>query len=734
MQQEERIVTGLNPLQRKAVTEGLGNLLVLAGAGSGKTRVLVCRIAWLLFHYRLSEQSILAVTFTNKAAKEMKERLESVLNHSVRNMWVGTFHGIAHRLLRQHYEKARLPESFQILDSDDQLRMIKRVMRQLHLNEEEWPPKEVQWYINNKKDEGLRAQHINSHGDYRENQFLTIYRDYEQACFRAGVIDFAEILLRAHELLLNDPSLLSHYQRRFQAILVDEFQDTNAVQYAFIRLLTSEQTSLTVVGDDDQSIYGWRGAKIENIHRVSQDFAKVETIRLEQNYRSSGHILQASNALIAHNESRLGKSLWTESSLGEKIHLYPAFNEIDEARFVLQNIQAKSTEGIALNDIAILYRSNAQSRVLEEAFLQSEVPYRIYGGLRFFERAEIKDVMGYLRLMVNGHDDAAFERVVNFPTRGIGEKTLSELRSMARENQFSLWQAAKHALKESKFTARAHNALSAFVVLIEELSASWSDESLEEVVHQAALKSGVLSHYQKKNTEIAKGKVENIEELVVAAGQFKQEDPDTIDQAFDLPSFISHAQLDAGDEHSEDEQEVVQLMTMHAAKGLEFKVVFMVGVEEPLFPSARSLASSEKLEEERRLCYVAMTRAKESLWISYAESRHLYGRVAYHQPSRFLAEIDSTCIRAEHAEEAFSTEPFASQDKQYKKAGKTHFSGDDKSDSGFYLGEQVVHPVFGEGVIVNFEGNGEQARAEVKFATAGNKWLVLAYAKLSSVA
>lgn len=730
--QESRILAGLNPLQEKAVTEGMNNLLVLAGAGSGKTRVLVCRIAWLIHHHKLSPNSILAVTFTNKAANEMKERLGELLMHSVKSMWVGTFHGLAHRLLRLHYDKANLPENFQILDSDDQLRMIKRVSKSLNLDDESYPAKEIQWFINSKKDDGLRANHLPNQGkDFRFQTFVNAYREYEQACQRAGVIDFAEILLRTHELLLNDKALLAHYQMRFSSILVDEFQDTNAVQYAFIRLLSSKGSAITVVGDDDQSIYGWRGAKIENIHRFAKDFSPVTTIRLEQNYRSTANILQASNTLIEKNASRLGKTLWTKAGSGDKIKVYAAFNEVDEARFVVDSIRQKTKEEHTYQDVAILYRSNAQSRVLEEAFLQEGMPYRIYGGLRFFERAEIKDAMAYLRLVVNPKDDSAFERVVNFPTRGIGEKTLTHLRGRARHYQQALWISAKETLDKKELPNRAHNALAGFVKLMEAISEYVIDLPLDEATDAVIKQSGLLMHYQQLKGEKAKGKVENLEELVVAASQFADDDKKSFEELAILPAFISHAQLEAGEKGAGDEENAVSLMTMHAAKGLEFQYVFMVGVEEPLFPSQRSIAEPDKLEEERRLCYVAMTRARKALTISYAESRHLYGRVSYHQPSRFLLEISPELLEEATHESSMESHLSKRHPGTYQKEGKRMISDVDKSDSGFSLGERVSHPVFGEGVITNFEGMGESARVEVKFLTKGCKWLVLAYAKLT---
>lgn len=722
----ERLLEQLNPPQKQAVSASMQHLLVLAGAGSGKTRVLVHRIAWLLIAENLPSTAIMAVTFTNKAAGEMRARLEATFGFSIEGMWVGTFHSIAHRLLRLHYREAGLQEGFQILDSEDQLRLIKRLLKSLNLDEEKWPPRQVQWFINGQKDEGKRAGHIDTYNDPYLKGMVKIYSEYEAVCLRTNVVDFAEIILRSHELLLNHPDLLAHYQSRFKALLVDEFQDTNTIQYAWLKLLAGRSASVMIVGDDDQSIYGWRGAKIENIQRFTLDFKNSLTIRLEQNYRSTGNILQAANHLIGHNNARLGKELWTEAGLGEPINVYCAFNELDEARFVCESIRLNQEKNVALSDMAVLYRSNAQSRVIEEALIKSGLPYRIYGGLRFFERAEIKDVMSYLRLMANEYDDGAFERVVNLPTRGIGERTLTMLREKARGEQIPLWQAAISLLEANALTARAHNALKGFLNIVNALKIETSHLALHEIVEQAINHSGLKSFYSKLKGEKAQSKLENIQELVNAAKQYQQEEG--LEEQSVLSSFITHATLEAGEKQSADFEDCVQLMTLHSAKGLEFPYVYMVGMEEGLFPSFQSVSEPGRLEEERRLCYVGMTRAQKVLTLSYAEIRRLYGRESYHRPSRFLSELPSESLQEVRLKASFqnqsSINPFKST------ARKSTVSQEDKSESGLRLGQRVVHSKFGEGTIVNFEGSGEQARVEVRFTQVGTKWLVLAYAKL----
>ncbi|MBD3669574.1 MAG: DNA helicase II, partial [Gammaproteobacteria bacterium] len=617
------LIDSLNDSQREAVCAQPGPMLVVAGAGSGKTRVLVHRIAWLIQVEGISAYGILAVTFTNKAAGEMRSRIESLLKSPAGGMWVGTFHGLAHRILRAHWREAGLPQTFQILDSDDQQRMIKRVIRALELDEAHWPARQAQWYINARKDEGKRPGHIDDQGDPYIRTMVKIYQAYEEACERAGVVDFAELLLRAHELWLKHPDILKHYQQRFRHILVDEFQDTNAIQYAWLRLLAGEAGTLFVVGDDDQSIYGWRGAKIEHIQRFAQDYPRTTTIRLEQNYRSTGNILAAANAVISHNSERLGKELWTSSGDGEPIYLYRAFSEIDESRFVVERIQKWVDEGGSRNDCAVLYRSNAQSRVIEETLMMAGVPYRVYGGLRFFERAEIKDALAYLRLTSNRHDDPSFERVVNVPTRGIGNKSVEAIREQARAYNTSMWSAANRIVQEKMLPARATNAIKVFLELVEELAvATTTDMVLYEQVEHVRVNSGLIEHFKKEKGEKGQARLENLEELVNAARGFEYDD---LGELSELDAFLAHAALEAGEGQADAWEECVHLMTLHSAKGLEFPLVFMVGVEEGLFPHQMSRDEPGRLEEERRLCYVGMTRAMQVLYLSCAEARRLHG-------------------------------------------------------------------------------------------------------------
>ena len=710
-------LNGLNEHQRKAVTAPLENALVLAGAGSGKTKVLVSRMAWLVEKQGISPHALLAVTFTNKAAGEMKSRLSNLLTSPIQGLWVGTFHGLCHRLLRKHFVDAKLPEQFHILDSDDQGRVIKRVISALNLDVEQWPVKQAQAFINARKDEGLRSNHINPQQYGSSRTLVQIYQAYEQACQTAGVIDFAEILLRAHELLRDNHSLLHHYQQRFKAILVDEFQDTNTTQYAWIRLLAGEQAFVMAVGDDDQSIYGWRGAKVENIKRFSRDFANTQVIRLEQNYRSTATILNAANALIAHNSSRMGKNLWTEGAAGEKIAVFSAFNELEEARFVSDEILSEIRRGRSLDDIAILYRSNAQSRVLEEALLRAGIAYRIHGGVRFFERAEIKDALSYLRLLTNPNDDTAFERVVNFPTRGIGEKTLDDVRLLAKTNQSSLWLAAKQTVDLGQLPQRASVALSAFLTLIERLQLETKPMDLDDIIRHTVTTSGLYAYFEKLKGDKAESKLENLQELASAGRQFRYEQTDDVELSL-LAAFLAHASLEAGDIHEDAQKATVHMMTLHAAKGLEFPQVFMVGLEEGLFPGHQSIADPARLEEERRLCYVGMTRAMQKLTISYAEIRRQYGREERHRPSRFLSELPINLINDVRAQSRVQA-PISIKSTASMTA----------EQSGFRVGQSVTHAKFGKGVVLSIEGSGAHTRVQVKFVE-GSKWLVVAYANL----
>ncbi len=730
------ILDSLNDEQRNAVANPSQHLLVLAGAGSGKTRVLVHRIAWLLEAEKASPYSILAVTFTNKSAREMRGRIESLMANSFAGMWVGTFHGLAHRLLRTHWKEAGLVQDFQILDGDDQLRLVKRINRLLKIDEDKWPAKQCQWYINSQKDEGLRSGNIDHFEDDYTKTMLQVYKAYEEACDRGGMIDFGEILLRAHELWLKNPQVLEHYQRRFKHILVDEFQDTNSIQYAWLRVLAGTQNQLMVVGDDDQSIYGWRGAKIENIQQFNVDFSDAETVRLEQNYRSTSTILKAANKLISNNQSRLGKNLWTEDGDGEQISLYEAFNEQDEARFIVDRVQDWFNNGNRRSDAAILYRSNAQSRELEDALLRMGMPYRIYGGHRFYERLEIKNALAYLRLVINRDDDTAVERVINVPTRGIGGRTIEQVRNVAREENCSLWQACAKCVNETLMTSRASNAVLSFLELIDELSLACSELELAEKVEHIINHTGLIQHHEKEGGEKARARIENLEELVTAANNF--DDPD-IDEGFDLKSnaflsaFLDKAALDAGETQADESEDAVQLMTLHSAKGLEFHLVFLAGMEEGLFPHKMSMDNIAGLEEERRLCYVGITRARTKLYMSHAESRRMHGEVNLCRPSRFINEIPNELLDEIRMKSSVSRPSFGNTRIGSRVSSK--LSGDiEVPETDLSLGQRVVHGKFGEGVILNYEGQGPNARVQVNFDAVGSKWLVLSYAKLEVLA
>ena len=718
------IIDPLNDAQRQAVTAPAQAMLVLAGAGSGKTRVLVHRIAWQIQVLGVSAHSILAVTFTNKAAKEMRGRIEDLLNMSAQSMWIGTFHGIAHRLLRRHAAQAKLPETFQVMDSGDQLRLIKRLLATLNLDADKWPPRQVQWHINAQKDEGIRARHTMDSSDPYQRQMLIIYKAYEELCDRSGLVDFAELLLRAHELLRDNDEVLAFYQQRFRQVHVDEFQDTNTIQYAWLRLLTEGRDNIFVVGDDDQSIYGWRGAKIENIYSFQKHYPNHQVIKLEQNYRSTGHILKAANKVISINDGRMGKELWTEAGDGELISLYSAFNEQDEAHFVIERIRVWVNDGGLRRDVAILYRSNAQSRQFEERLMTTGTPYRVYGGLRFFERMEIKNALAYLRLMSNRNDDASFERVINTPTRGIGAKTIDDIRSIARDQSLSLWASAIVLINQRTLSARATTALIVFLDLIKNFAAQAEDMELYEKVKLVVEKSGLIELYQKDKVDKGEEKIENLEELVNAAKLFDASTiggPEDEEALGELDMFLAHATLESGELQGDDFDDCVQLMTLHSAKGLEFKQVFLVGMEEGLFPSQQSVDDVGRLEEERRLCYVGITRAMQQLYLSYAESRRLYGRETNPRPSRFLREIP-----AEHLQEirmrATVTRPVSPvkpKVQALQTAGK------------YKLGQCVSHVKFGEGVVLQMEGGGAQERVQINFKQVGVKWLMLAYAQLA---
>ncbi|HET9048793.1 MAG TPA: DNA helicase II [Chiayiivirga sp.] len=713
------LLDGLNAAQREAVSAPAEPLLVLAGAGSGKTRVLVHRIAWLTQVMGVPAWGVLAVTFTNKAAREMRQRCEHLMPDGTRGMWIGTFHGLAHRLLRLHWADAGLPETFQVLDADDQLRLIKRVLADLGLDAGRHPPRQAMWFINACKDEGKRPDAIQG-GHPSTDAFVRIYRAYEEVCQRAGLVDFAEILLRCHEMLLKHPELLQHYRQRFGQILVDEFQDTNAIQYAFVRLLAGNGACVLVVGDDDQSIYGWRGAKVENVQNFLRDFAGARTIRLEQNYRSSANILAAANAVIANNPDRLGKRLWTEDAEGEPLDLFAAHDENDEARYAVSRVREWIEGGGRASDCAILYRSNAQSRAFEQALMESGMPYRVYGGQRFFERAEIKDALAYLRLIANRADDAAFERAINTPARGIGDRTLEQVRARARDGSAPLWEAVLLELTASTLNARARNALRGFVELIEALAGEIADMDLAEKITHVLARSGLYAHYANQSHGLLEARTDNLDELVTVASRFTRAEGD--EAMPELVAFLAYAALEAGEGQAQDWEDGVQLMTLHSAKGLEFPLVFLAGLEEGLFPAQRSIDEPGRLEEERRLAYVGITRARQRLILSYAESRRIHGVDTLGVGSRFLREVPTSVLR--------EVRPRVGVVRPAMSMGAARSRHEEPSAGGFRLGQRVRHASFGEGTIVEAEGSGSHARVHVNFEDAGPKWLVLAYAQL----
>ena len=755
------LIDSLNDAQREAVCAPPGHYLVLAGAGSGKTSVLTRRIGWLTQVERVPPWAILAVTFTNKAAGEMRARLESLIPGGTQGLTVGTFHGIAHRLLRRHWREAGLPEGFQILDADDQQRLVKRVVAGLGLDEARFPPRQATWTINGWKDEGKRPDAIEHRDHPVTHTLVRIYQAYEDACRRAGLVDFAELLLRAHELWLKNPAVLEHYQNRWRHLLIDEFQDTNTLQYAWIRVLAGSTSKVFAVGDDDQSIYGWRGARVENMQQFLKDFPGARTIKLEQNYRSTATILKAANHVIARNGGRLGKELWTAGDEGERIALYAAYNEQDEARFVVERIREYIAEHGSAKDCAILYRSNAQSRNFEEQLTQRNIPYRVYGGQRFFERAEIKDALAYLRLTANRHDDASFERAVNTPPRGIGDRTLDVLRRRARSELTSMWEAALAELAGSELAGRAKNAVKGFLALIDGMARTFKPLStrergrgegpessntpaspepsppaplpegeggnalpLAEQIDHVLTHTGLRDHYEKDSRGNGEARIENLDELVNVASRFERTQED-IDAGLDeLSAFLSHAALEAGEGQGEAWDDCVQLMTLHSAKGLEFPLVFLVGLEEGLFPSQRSTEDEGRLEEERRLAYVGITRARDRLVISYAESRRMHGTEMLARPSRFLAEMPAELIDEVRPRVQVSRPLYAG-------AGRYTDTSSLQEDLPVKLGQRVSHPSFGEGVVVSAEGSGTHTRLQVNFAGAGSKWLVAAYANLT---
>ena len=710
------ILEPLNSAQREAVTAGQQPVLVLAGAGSGKTRVLVHRAAWLVRAQGASPWNLFAVTFTNKAANEMRTRIEALLDTPTRQLWIGTFHGLAHRLLRRHWNEAALRQDFQILDSGDQLRLIKRLLADEGVDEQMIAPQSLQYFISGAKEAGLRPDQARAGSAPYGEEKKQLYALYQKRCETYGLVDFGELLLRAAELWQNHPELLARYRERFRWVLVDEFQDTNGIQYSWLKQLCGTTGLPFAVGDDDQSIYRWRGAQVENIRRYTRDFKDVRTVRLERNYRSTATILKAANAVIAHNASRFSKKLWTRGEQGAPVRLFAAYNEWDEANHVVSRVRSQAAD--SLRDLAILYRSNAQSRVFEEALVGAGIPYRVYGGLRFFERAEIKDALAYLRLVANRGDDPSFERVVNNPPRRIGEATLRNVRGHARRHGLTLWEAA--AQGEKFLSARAAGALKGFLQLIDSLAAEVADMSLAEQVSRTVRGSGLVERLAASSSEADRVRVDNLDELVNAAQMIEAS---MAEQPFSpLSAFLAHAALESGEDGSGREEDAVQLMTMHAAKGLEFPVVFLTGMEEGLFPHSRSMHSEEELEEERRLCYVGITRAMKELNLSYAEVRRLRGQEHRNRPSRFLSEIPLEVLE--------EVRPAPNISLPVRMGGA---AADASPDTGPGLGQRVLHPKFGEGVVLNREGAGEHARVQVNFSRHGAKWLVVAYARLELI-
>jgi len=707
------LLENLNPEQLAAVTLPDQAALILAGAGSGKTRVLTTRIAWLIQTGNVSPSGVLAVTFTNKAAREMLTRISAMLPISTRGMWVGTFHGLCNRLLRAHYRDAGLPQLFQILDSQDQHAAVKRVLKALNVDEDRFPAREAQYFINAAKEEGKRARDVEI-GDEITRRLAEIYAAYDEQCQREGVVDFAELLLRTFELLSRNEILREHYRTRFRHILVDEFQDTNRLQYRWLKLLAGPKNVMFAVGDDDQSIYAFRGANVGNMAEFERDFHVENVIRLEQNYRSHGHILAAANALIAHNKKRLGKNLWTSAGHGEPVRVHEAQSDGYEANWLTEEVQALKRGGLRLADIGVLYRSNAQSRIIEHALFSNGIPYRVYGGLRFFERMEIKHALAYLRLAANPDDDGAFLRVANFPARGIGARSLEALQDAAKAGDASLYKAA------SGLSGKSGAAVAAFLRLVESLRAETQGLPLPETVEVMLEKSGLVAHYKAERD--GADRVENLNELVNAAAAFINEE-----EEHDLSAFLAHASLESGENQAAEGTDALQLMTVHSAKGLEFHAVFITGLEEGLFPHEQSVLEDDGLEEERRLMYVAITRARTRLYLSFAQTRMLHGQTRYNVSSRFLDELPEEVVkrltpRLGHArfdDVAWAPAPA----KVYKTKAPGH---------GFRIGQSVLHPKFGQGVIVNAEGSGTDARLQINFGKQGMKWLALEYAKLTA--
>ena len=717
------ILDELNPIQREAVTDESPHSLILAGAGSGKTKVITHKVAWLSSVKGINPMSLLTVTFTNKAAKEMRGRIENILEENLNQMWCGTFHGIFHKMLKIHWQDANLIKDFSVIDSEDQVRVLKRVIQGMNLDLETWQPKDTQWFINKQKDEGKRKASLSMNATFVEEKMVDIMDEYQKTCDREGLVDFAEILIRSFELLDKNNELLKHYQDRFQHILVDEFQDTNEIQYLLLKKLVGKNGSMTVVGDDDQSIYSWRGAKSTNLKRFTKDFSKVKTIKLEQNYRSSKNILACANSVIRNNPDRLGKELWSQKDEGEQVKVYRAFNERDEANFIVGIIKRWLEEGGSLSETAIIYRSNAQSRVLEDAILNSELPYRIYGGVRFYERMEIKNALAYAKLAINTNNDSQFERVINIPTRGIGIKTMDQIREYSKKENLSLWKSAE-ILFEGKDTKVARN-ISSFFAIINTLKDLNFNENLDKFFGDLISLSGLKDYHGKEPGEKGRSRVENLDELISATSEYFSLGEDANDERSLLELFLDQASLDAGENQANENEDAIQMMTLHSSKGLEFPLVFMAGCEEGLFPHRRSAEDPKQLAEERRLCYVGMTRAMERLYLTHAETRTIYGIDSFSPVSRFIKEIPEELIYEIRV--ASETEV---KDKGFE---PRIVGGTEHKVGGFSLGDRVEHKSFGEGVILNYEGEGSNARVEVNFDNGGTKWLVLSFANLEKI-
>tara|TARA_B110000459_G_C16599665_1_gene490384 strand:- start:128 stop:2362 length:2235 start_codon:yes stop_codon:yes gene_type:complete len=738
--------TRLNERQQEAVTAKAQNMLVIAGAGSGKTNVLVNRIAYVIKTHDVSPNNILAVTFTNKAAAEMRHRVEEILNHPITGMWIGTFHSLCHRILRQHYEAANLPKQFQILDQDDQTKLIKKIHAAMNLDEERWPAKKSQSFINKNKDNGITCDQIKSKGNPNTETLITVYRNYQAQCSISGSVDFADLIMRTYHMLASNSEIRHHYQHKFNFLLVDEFQDINNIQYMWLKLLAGadegSNSTVMAVGDDDQSIYSWRGAEIAHIMSFSKDFPNTKTIRLEQNYRSTGTILAAANAVIENNNDRLGKSLWTEGNEGSPIYIYNSINDIDEAIFIASKIKEWKLESSSNSKIAILYRSNAQSRIIEDVLNRNQIPYRVYGGLRFFDRAEIKDALGYMKLVNNTHDNAAYERIINQPTRGIGRQTLEQIRAYANAAEVSLWQATEEVLDTEELTARATTSLRKFTDLITSLKHEAETLNVAEAATLILEQSGLIDLYRKDKKDTAQAKVENLQELLNAAESFGNNDAEAT-----LANFLAYSILDTSATKEDQSENAIDLMTLHAAKGLEYNLVFLTGLEEGLFPHKMAMIEPNNVAEERRLCYVGITRAREKLFITHASSRRMHGKTSFQSPSRFLHEIPANLRQdivnaaqaPRYARESYgSSNSFSSGSMsrptsssigpKYKLPKETN-----TNPNSYFLGQRVMHAKFGEGVVINYEGDTSTGRVQIKFKGQDAKWLLASYAKLQSL-